>query len=123
MAEAGAARPRRARSRAADRRRHAQPARAAERAQRAADDGAGRGASRELDDDGDVRCIVLTGSEKAFAAGADIGELASVVGDRPLRVEARRPLGRAARRPDAARRGRVRLLPRRRLRAGDGLRR
>jgi enoyl-CoA hydratase len=34
-------------------------------------------ALRELDDDGDVRCIVLAGSERAFAAGADIGELAS----------------------------------------------
>ena len=30
----------------------------------------------ELDDDEAVRCIVLGGSERAFAAGADIGELA-----------------------------------------------
>jgi enoyl-CoA hydratase len=30
----------------------------------------------ELDDDAGVRCIVLGGSERAFAAGADIGELA-----------------------------------------------
>jgi enoyl-CoA hydratase len=30
----------------------------------------------ELDRDGDVRCIVLGGSERAFAAGADIAELA-----------------------------------------------
>jgi len=30
-----------------------------------------------LDDDEGVRCIVLTGSEQAFAAGADIGELAN----------------------------------------------
>jgi enoyl-CoA hydratase len=29
-----------------------------------------------LDDDGEVRCIVLGGSERAFAAGADIGEMA-----------------------------------------------
>jgi enoyl-CoA hydratase len=34
-------------------------------------------ALRELDDDEHVRCIVLCGSEKAFAAGADIGELAT----------------------------------------------
>ncbi len=34
-------------------------------------------ALRELDDDDAVRCIVLTGSEQAFAAGADIGELAT----------------------------------------------
>ena len=31
---------------------------------------------QELDRDDDVRCIVLGGSERAFAAGADIGELA-----------------------------------------------
>ena len=30
----------------------------------------------ELDRDGNIRCIVLGGSERAFAAGADIGELA-----------------------------------------------
>src|SRR5437763_12592557 len=34
------------------------------------------GALRELDADEGVRCIVLGGSERAFAAGADIGELA-----------------------------------------------
>jgi enoyl-CoA hydratase len=33
-------------------------------------------ALRELDADADVRCIVLGGSERAFAAGADIAELA-----------------------------------------------
>jgi len=32
---------------------------------------------RSLDEDGDVRCIVLGGSERAFAAGADIGEMAT----------------------------------------------
>src|ERR671935_563740 len=34
------------------------------------------GALEELDRDPGVRCIVLGGSERAFAAGADIGELA-----------------------------------------------
>ena len=34
------------------------------------------GALQELDRDEAVRCIVLGGSERAFAAGADIGELA-----------------------------------------------
>jgi enoyl-CoA hydratase len=29
-----------------------------------------------LDKDNDVRCLILTGNEKAFAAGADIGEMA-----------------------------------------------
>jgi enoyl-CoA hydratase len=33
-------------------------------------------ALQELDDDTGVRCIVLGGSERAFAAGADVGELA-----------------------------------------------
>ena len=31
----------------------------------------------ELDADGDIRCIVLAGDERAFAAGADIAELAA----------------------------------------------
>ena len=35
------------------------------------------GRLQELDRDHGVRCIVLGGSERAFAAGADIGELAS----------------------------------------------
>ncbi|MGH3031439.1 MAG: enoyl-CoA hydratase-related protein, partial [Gaiellaceae bacterium] len=30
----------------------------------------------ELDDDEAIRCLVLGGSERAFAAGADIGEMA-----------------------------------------------
>jgi enoyl-CoA hydratase len=34
-------------------------------------------ALRSLDDDDDVRCIVVGGSERAFAAGADIGEMAT----------------------------------------------
>jgi enoyl-CoA hydratase len=34
-------------------------------------------ALHELDDDPAIRCLVLGGSERAFAAGADIGELAT----------------------------------------------
>lgn len=34
-------------------------------------------ALRELDDDGDVRAIVVAGNERAFAAGADVNELAA----------------------------------------------
>ncbi|GGO61052.1 Enoyl-CoA hydratase/isomerase [Roseovarius pacificus] len=33
---------------------------------------------RELDTDKSVGCIVITGSEKAFAAGADISEMVSM---------------------------------------------
>jgi enoyl-CoA hydratase len=33
------------------------------------------GALRDLDDDANVRCVVLGGNERAFAAGADVGEL------------------------------------------------
>jgi enoyl-CoA hydratase len=33
-------------------------------------------ALRQLDEDKEIRCVVLGGSERAFAAGADIGELA-----------------------------------------------
>src|SRR5438874_11163026 len=39
-------------------------------------------ALRELDDDSSCRCIVLTGNEKAFAAGADIKE--AFVGATPV---------------------------------------
>jgi enoyl-CoA hydratase len=31
-----------------------------------------------LDEEGEVRCVVVAGSERAFAAGADIGELATM---------------------------------------------
>jgi enoyl-CoA hydratase len=34
-------------------------------------------ALRELDADEEIRCVVVAGSDRAFAAGADIGELAS----------------------------------------------
>ena len=34
-------------------------------------------ALRDLDEDPEVRCIVLGGSERAFAAGADIGQMAT----------------------------------------------
>jgi enoyl-CoA hydratase len=35
------------------------------------------GALQELDEDGGVRCIVLGGNDRAFAAGADVAELAA----------------------------------------------
>src|SRR5437867_7365754 len=34
------------------------------------------GALETLDQDEAIRCLILTGNEKAFAAGADIGEMA-----------------------------------------------
>ena len=34
-------------------------------------------ALRELDVDGDVRCVVVGGNERAFASGADIAEMAA----------------------------------------------
>lgn len=39
----------------------------------------------ELDKDDDVRCIVITGNEKAFAAGADIKEMADATAIEMLR--------------------------------------
>ena len=70
------------------------------------------GALRELDADPEIRCIVLGGSERAFAAGADIGELAEAsaielyYARRVERWDSIRPL-------DAARGRGFRLLPRR----------
>jgi enoyl-CoA hydratase len=45
------------------------------------------GALRALDDDEAIRCIVLGGDERAFAAGADIGELAAAT---PIELYANR---------------------------------
>ena len=51
-------------------------------------------ALHELDGDSDVRCVVLGGSERAFAAGADIGEMADCVRDGHDSRPPCRPLGR-----------------------------
>ena len=78
---------------------------------------------RGLDADPGCRVIVLTGDgERAFAAGADIKELAV---QNPTDLAARGPvhaLGPHPAHPQADRRRGPRLRPRRRLRAGDGLR-
>ena len=65
-------------------------------------------ALRELDGDEAVRCIIVGGSDRAFAAGADIAQLAQA-------SPAGRSLGRVPRAVDAARGRSLRLLPRRRL--------
>ena len=55
---------------------HAEPAEAAQRAQRHADGRARRRAARRSTPTTAIGCIVVTGSEKAFAAGADIQAMA-----------------------------------------------
>ncbi len=67
----------------------------------------------ELDADPEIRAIVLGGGERAFAAGADIGEL-GLGGDarESVRERAAGPVRRDSQRPDADRRRRLRLLPR-----------
>ena len=35
-----------------------------------------------FDEDNDIGCIVTTGSQKAFAAGADIKEMAEILGEK-----------------------------------------
>ena len=62
--------------RAPDRPDHAEPAEAAQRAQRHADGRARRRAARRSTPTTAIGCIVVTGSEKAFAAGADIAAMA-----------------------------------------------
>ena len=72
-------------------------------------------------DDG-IRCIVLGGSERAFAAGADIGVLSQTTPVRGGDVEPARALGLDPQGRQADRRGRVGVLSRRRLRARDAVR-
>ena len=86
------------------RHRPAQPAAGAQRAQRRADRRADRARSTAFEADDAIGCIVITGSEKAFAAGADIKEMAGQVatcdafmGDfaaqlGPRRAHARKPV-------------------------------
>ena len=76
-----------------------------------------------FDDDAGIGCIVITGNEKAFAAGADIGAMAEwdyakVYGDDYITRdwEEIRP------HPQAGDRGGRGLRAGRRLRAGDGVR-
>ena len=77
----------------------------------------------EMDASARVRAIVITGSDKAFAAGADIKEMAPksfvdmfvedmFAGPAEAIMRCRKPVDRRGRR----------LLPRRRLRAGDDVR-
>jgi enoyl-CoA hydratase len=49
------------------------------------------GALEELDVDESIRCIVLGGNERAFAAGADVGELAAAT---PIELYENRRIGR-----------------------------
>ena len=71
------------------------------------------------DADDSQRCLVLTGSEKAFAAGADIKEMSEPGLRRHVFVQLLRRLGAGHGDPQAVdRRGR-RLCAWRRLRSGD----
>ena len=79
-------------------------------------------ALQRLDADPEVRCIVIAGSAKSFAAGADIRSLAAQPLGAPPEAERRRILDGAERDRDADGGGGRRLRARRRLRAGDVLR-
>ena len=79
-------------------------------------------ALEELDRDDDVRAIVVTGNERAFAAGADIGEMA---GATPIEMLLTNRIGqwdRIRKVTQAGDRRGQRLGARRRLRAGDDAR-
>ena len=77
--------------------------------------------AERFDADPEVRCIVVAGSDKIFASGADIRALAARGLGEPSDPAAR-VLAPASGGADAAGRRRLRLRPRRRLRAGAGLR-
>ena len=79
-------------------------------------------AAAEFDNDAGIGAIIITGNEKAFAAGADIKEMAEPVVRRRVRRRLLRAVGQVRRDPHADhRRGRG-LRARRRLRAGDDVR-
>ena len=79
-------------------------------------------AAAEFDNDPGIGAIVVTGNEKAFAAGADIKEMAEPVVRRRVRRRLLRAMVQVRRHPHTDhRRGRG-LRARRRLRAGDDVR-
>ena len=65
----------------------------------------------------EVRCVVLCGAGRAFAAGADVAGLARALGGRRALGRPRCSLGALARLAPPRDRRRARLVPRRRLRA------
>ncbi len=79
-------------------------------------------AAAELDADPGVGAIILTGSEKAFAAGADIKEMAEPVVRGCVRPGLLRAVGKFARDPHPDHRRGRRVRPRRRVRAGHDVR-
>ena len=76
-------------------------------------------AATELDNDPGIGAIIITGSAKAFAAGADIKEMSELSFADAFDADFFAAVGQAGRRPhpDDRRGGRAR--PGRRLRAGD----
>ena len=68
-------------------------------------------ALEELDRDEDVRAIVVTGNERAFAAGADIGEMADATPIDMLRGNRIAPVGSHPAHRQAGDRRRQRLVP------------
>ena len=79
-------------------------------------------AAAEFDNDPGIGAIVITGNEKAFAAGADIKEMAEPVVRRRLRRRLLRAVGEVRRHPHTDHRRRRRIRARRRLRTGDDVR-
>ena len=73
----------------------------------------------DYDADPEQRCLVLTGSEKAFAAGADIKEMSTQGFADMYVVQLLRRLGSGHADPQAVDRGGRRLCARRRVRGGD----
>jgi hypothetical protein len=105
-----------------DRRDHAQPPQAAQRAERRAD-GRARRRAQGLRRRRGIGCIVITGSEKAFAAGADIAAMAKWSYMDVYKRRLHHPqLGDDPLHPQAGDRRGGRLRARRRLRARDDVR-